>query len=96
MSGKQKTTPTKEQRQAADPTRSVWVAANAGSGKTQVLVDRVVRLLLQGAEPQSILCLTYTKAAAAEMANRLTRTHGIFTLARWVCSMAQSSTARPI
>ena len=71
MSGKQKTTPTKEQRQAADPTRSVWVAANAGSGKTQVLVDRVVRLLLQGAEPQSILCLTYTKAAAAEMANRL-------------------------
>jgi ATP-dependent helicase/nuclease subunit A len=64
-------TPTKEQRQAADPQRSVWVAASAGSGKTQVLVDRVIRLLLSGADPQSILCLTYTKAAAAEMANRL-------------------------
>jgi ATP-dependent helicase/nuclease subunit A len=71
MSETEKNTPTKEQRQAADPARSVWVAANAGSGKTQVLVDRVVRLLLQGADPQSILCLTYTKAAAAEMANRL-------------------------
>jgi ATP-dependent helicase/nuclease subunit A len=63
--------PTPEQKQAADPNRSVWVAANAGSGKTQVLVDRVIRLLLDGADPQSILCLTYTKAAAAEMSNRL-------------------------
>ncbi len=68
---KQKKIPTKEQKAAADPTRSVWVAASAGSGKTQVLVDRVVRLLLDGAEPQAILCLTFTKAAAAEMANRL-------------------------
>ncbi len=71
MKQKTKTTPTMEQRQAADPLRSVWVAANAGSGKTQVLVDRVIRLLLEGADPQTILCLTYTKAAAAEMSNRL-------------------------
>jgi ATP-dependent helicase/nuclease subunit A len=67
----QKPTPTPEQRRAADPKSSVWVAANAGSGKTHVLVDRVVRLLLAGAEPQAILCLTFTKAAAAEMSTRL-------------------------
>ncbi len=59
------------QRLASDPGQSVWVSANAGSGKTHVLVDRVVRLLLSGAEPSRILCLTFTKAAAAEMANRL-------------------------
>lgn len=63
--------PTKEQRDAANPERSVWVAASAGSGKTQVLVDRAIRLLLDGADPQAILCLTFTKAAAAEMSNRL-------------------------
>ncbi len=63
--------PTKEQRSAADPAQSVWVAASAGSGKTQVLIDRVIRLLLEGADPQSILCLTFTKAAAAEMSSRL-------------------------
>ena len=62
---------TKDQRQAADPQHSVWVSANAGSGKTQVLVQRVIRLLLEGVEPASILCITYTKAAAAEMADRL-------------------------
>ena len=66
-----KPTPTPEQRRAADPASSVWVAANAGSGKTHVLVDRVVRLLLAGANPQAILCLTFTKAAAAEMSTRL-------------------------
>jgi ATP-dependent helicase/nuclease subunit A len=66
-----KPTPTAEQRRAADPASSVWVAANAGSGKTHVLVDRVVRLLLAGASPQAILCLTFTKAAAAEMSTRL-------------------------
>ncbi len=71
MKNKSKRTPTKEQRDAADPTRSVWVAASAGSGKTQVLVDRVIRLLLDGAAPAAILCLTFTKAAAAEMSNRL-------------------------
>ncbi|GGE21624.1 double-strand break repair helicase AddA [Aureimonas endophytica] len=56
---------------ASDPTSSVIVAANAGSGKTHVLTERVVRLLLSGAEPAKILCLTYTKAAAAEMSTRV-------------------------
>jgi len=56
---------------ASNPRINAWVAANAGSGKTRVLVDRVIRLLLDGARPQHILCLTFTKAAAAEMANRL-------------------------
>lgn len=59
------------QRTASDPGRSAWVAANAGSGKTSVLVDRVVRLLLDGADPSRILCLTFTKAAAANMQNRV-------------------------
>nr|WP_323778058.1 double-strand break repair helicase AddA [Amylibacter sp.] len=59
------------QVRAADPEASTWVAANAGSGKTRVLTDRVARLLLNGTQPQKILCLTYTKAAAAEMQNRL-------------------------
>jgi ATP-dependent helicase/nuclease subunit A len=59
------------QRAAADPGRSVWLAANAGSGKTRVLIDRVARLLLAGCPPQNILCLTYTKSAAAEMQIRL-------------------------
>jgi ATP-dependent helicase/nuclease subunit A len=62
---------TAAQRQAADPGASVWVSASAGSGKTKVLVDRVLNLLLRGGEPGRILCLTFTKAAAAEMANRL-------------------------
>jgi ATP-dependent helicase/nuclease subunit A len=56
---------------AADPARNTWLSANAGSGKTRVLTDRVARLLLNGVEPQRILCLTYTKAAASEMQNRL-------------------------
>jgi len=56
---------------AAHPQRSSWVSANAGSGKTRVLTNRVARLLLAGCAPQKILCLTYTKAAAAEMQNRL-------------------------
>ncbi|MEA2758306.1 MAG: ATP-dependent helicase/nuclease subunit [Methylobacteriaceae bacterium] len=59
------------QRQASDPNTSVWVAANAGSGKTHVLAQRVVRLLLEGVAPGRILCLTYTKAAAANMAARV-------------------------
>ncbi len=59
------------QRRAADPRRSVWVNASAGSGKTKVLVDRLLRLLLAGTPPTRLLCLTYTKAAAAEMANRV-------------------------
>lgn len=60
-----------KQRAAADPQASVFVAANAGSGKTHVLVQRVVNLLLQGADPSTILCITYTKAAAANMASRV-------------------------
>ncbi|MEA2856206.1 MAG: ATP-dependent helicase/nuclease subunit, partial [Methylobacteriaceae bacterium] len=59
------------QRQASDPNTSVWVAANAGSGKTHVLAQRVMRLLLEGVAPSRILCLTYTKAAAANMAARV-------------------------
>ncbi|WP_304164162.1 double-strand break repair helicase AddA [Phenylobacterium aquaticum] len=59
------------QRIAADPGLSVFVTANAGSGKTKTLIDRVARLLLAGAEPETILCVTYTKAAAAEMQRRL-------------------------
>ncbi len=63
---------TGQQITAATPEASVWVSANAGTGKTGVLVDRISRLLLSGVEPERILCLTFTKAAAAEMANRLT------------------------
>ena len=62
---------TERQVQAADPGASTWLSANAGSGKTRVLTDRVARLLLNGVRPQHILCLTYTKAAASEMQNRL-------------------------
>ncbi len=64
------------QTAAATPTRSSWVAANAGSGKTRVLTNRVARLLLMGTAPEKILCLTYTKAAAAEMQTRLFQTLG--------------------
>ncbi len=56
---------------AADPRQSVFVTANAGSGKTSTLVDRVARLLLEEVLPGEILCVTYTKAAAAEMQARL-------------------------
>ncbi len=59
------------QRLAADPLHSAWVGANAGAGKTRVLIDRVARLLLANTDPSKILCITYTKAAAAEMAKRL-------------------------
>lgn len=62
---------TERQVQAARPTSSTWLSANAGSGKTRVLTDRVARLLLNGVLPQHVLCLTYTKAAAGEMQNRL-------------------------
>ena len=59
------------QSRAADPASSAWVSANAGTGKTHVLTNRVLRLLLAGTEPARILCLTYTKAAAAEMSKRV-------------------------
>ncbi|SOC06634.1 double-strand break repair helicase AddA [Rhodobacter maris] len=67
---------TERQVQAADPAGSTWLSANAGSGKTKVLTDRVARLLFAGTEPQKVLCLTYTKAAAAEMQNRLLKRLG--------------------
>ena len=61
----------RQQEQAADPKLSVWVEASAGTGKTKVLSDRVLRLLLDGVNPSKILCLTYTKAAAVEMNSRI-------------------------
>ncbi len=61
----------RRQREASDPQSSAWVSANAGSGKTHVLAQRVIRLLLAGAEPSKLLCLTFTKAAAANMADRV-------------------------
>ena len=67
------------QIEASDPAASAWVAANAGSGKTHVLAQRVIRLMLDGADPAKILCLTFTKAAAANMANRI-----FDTLAKWI------------
>lgn len=64
------------QQRAASPDASVWVAANAGSGKTHVLTQRVLRLLLSGVAPENLLCLTYTKAAAAEMRRRVSQQLG--------------------
>src|SRR4051794_32997133 len=68
-----------DQRRAADPRASAWVSANAGAGKTKVLTDRVLRLLLAGAAPGRILCLTFTKSAAANMAIKV-----FGRLGRWV------------
>ena len=59
------------QAQASRPDGQVWLSASAGAGKTQVLTGRVLRLLLNDADPESILCLTFTKAGAAEMADRI-------------------------
>src|SRR5262245_34968521 len=67
------------QHAASDPAASAWVSANAGAGKTHVLAQRVIRLLLDGTDPAKILCLTFTKAAAANMANRI-----FGTLAEWI------------
>ncbi len=64
---------TKAQQIACQPEISAWVSASAGSGKTKVLTDRVLNLLLSGAEAEKILCITFTKTAAAEMANRLNK-----------------------
>ena len=66
------------QRAVADPAISAWVAANAGSGKTHVLAQRVINLLLEGVAPEKILCITFTKTAAANMAKRV-----FDTLAEW-------------
>jgi len=67
------------QKRASDPEASSFVSANAGSGKTHVLVQRVIRLLLAGVPPEKILCITFTKAAAANMAERV-----FSTLGHWV------------
>ena len=67
------------QARASDPDVSAFVAANAGSGKTHVLVSRVIRLLLNDVPPEKILCITFTKAAAANMSQRV-----FATLGRWV------------
>jgi ATP-dependent helicase/nuclease subunit A len=82
---------------ASDPDRSVFVSANAGSGKTHVLVQRVINLLLRGEDPAKILCITFTKAAAANMAARI-----FDTLAQWTAlddealdEKIRNSTGRP-
>src|SRR6266699_2911514 len=67
------------QARASNPAASAFVSANAGSGKTHVLVQRVIRLLLEGVAPEKILCITFTKAAAANMAERV-----FSTLGHWV------------
>ncbi|MBB42725.1 MAG: double-strand break repair helicase AddA [Rhodospirillaceae bacterium] len=69
------------QDRASDPHYSVWVGASAGTGKTKVLTDRVLSLLLEGTPPHKILCLTFTRASAAEMSNRINRI-----LSQWAIS----------
>ena len=69
----------RRQTEASDPGVSAFVAANAGAGKTHVLALRVIRLLLAGTDPMKILCITFTKAAAANMAARV-----FDTLAHWI------------
>jgi ATP-dependent helicase/nuclease subunit A len=72
---------TEPQRRAVDPATSAWVEASAGTGKTQVLTARVLRLLLAGTAPARILCLTFTKAAAAEMRTRVADELGLWATA---------------
>ena len=70
---------TAAQHRASQPEASVWVSASAGTGKTKVLTDRVLRLLLAGVEPARLLCLTFTNAATAEMRNRINNKLGAWT-----------------
>ncbi len=77
-----------KQRAASDPAVSAWVRANAGTGKTHVLVQRILRLLLSGAAPRSILCLTFTKNAAAEMETRV-----LSKLGEWATADRETLTA---
>ena len=89
---------TQRQVEAADPRACTWLSANAGSGKTRVLTDRVARLLLDDAPPQNILCLTYTKAAASEMQNRLFERLGAWAMLpdeRLAHELRQLETDRP-
>ncbi|MBU6474420.1 MAG: double-strand break repair helicase AddA [Alphaproteobacteria bacterium] len=76
--GKRQPDPNVVQRQASDPAVSAWVTASAGTGKTQVLTDRTLRLMLGGAQPGQILCLTFTRAAASVMTNRIRDTLGVW------------------
>jgi ATP-dependent helicase/nuclease subunit A len=69
----------KPQFEASDPSASAWASANAGSGKTHVLTQRVIKLLLRGEDPAKILCITFTKAAAANMATRIFQTLSAWT-----------------
>src|SRR5262249_6872947 len=78
------------QRRAASPHTSVWVSASAGTGKTRVLIDRLLWLMLEGTDPSRILCLTFTRAAAAEMANRLNEELG-----RWA-TLRSGALAQPL
>ena len=71
----------RNQRIAASPVTSIWASANAGAGKTKVLIDRIARLLLAGSDPSKILAVTYTRAAAAEMTTRLFKTLGEWAVA---------------
>ncbi len=66
------------QRRASDPAVSAWVTASAGTGKTKVLTDRVLRLMLEGSRPDQILCLTFTRAAASVMTNRIREELGVW------------------
>lgn len=87
--------PNNAQRAAADPDASVWVAASAGSGKTKVLTDRVLRLLLPrtdgmpGTPPEKILCLTFTKAGASEMSLRINDTLALWATMPLIASQHQ-------
>ena len=84
------------QAEASDPGLTVWVSANAGSGKTHVLAQRVVRLLLGRVPPSRVLCLTYTKAAAANMSARIFRTLSSWTtLDDAALALAISATGAP-
>ena len=87
-----------QQARASNPEASVWVSANAGAGKTHALTTRVTRLLLAGTEPERILCLTYTKAAAAEMSSRLYQRLGDWAMAAdedLVANIAEIEGPRP-
>ncbi|HEY1411486.1 MAG TPA: UvrD-helicase domain-containing protein, partial [Rhodopila sp.] len=85
MSGTARERANRAQLVASDPAVSAFVAASAGSGKTKLLTDRLLRLMLSGAAPERIQCLTFTKAAAAEMAVRLQKTLG-----RWVTMLPEA------
>ncbi len=73
INSKSKFTATSEQKNATNPNKSFWVTANAGTGKTKVLVDRILSLLFYENNPEKILCITFTKAGASEMITRLTK-----------------------